>query len=79
MQARSTSASNIVDYALNQQTVRDPNTGQTSKVSSASTYTWVDNTGRTAYQTSDVLANPNGVLPGTWTRQVAVNGDGTQR
>jgi hypothetical protein len=79
MQARSTSASNIVDYALNQQTVRDPNTGQVSKVSSANTYTWLDNTGKVGYQTSDGLANPNGVLPGTWTRQEVVNGDGTPR
>jgi len=79
MQARSTSASNVVDYALNQQTVRDPNTGQISKVSSANTYTWLDKTGKVGYQTSDGLANPNGVLPGTWTRQVVVNGDGTAR
>lgn len=79
MQARSTSASNIVDYALNQQTVRDPNTGQTNKVSSAYNYTWVDSTGKVGYQTSDGLANPNGVLPGTWTRQEVVNGDGTPK
>ena len=79
MQARSTSASNIVDYALNQQTVRDPNTGQTNKVSNAYNYTWVDNTGKVGYQTSDGLANPNGVLPGTWTRQQVVNGDGTPK
>ncbi|HTV14302.1 MAG TPA: hypothetical protein VME68_06280 [Acidobacteriaceae bacterium] len=77
MQARSTSTSNIVDYALNQQTVRDPNTGQITKVSNANTYTWLDNTGKVGYQTSDGLANPNGVLPGTWTRQEVVNGDGT--
>jgi hypothetical protein len=79
MQARSTSTSNIVDFALNQQTVRDPNTGQLSKFSSANTYTWLDSTGKVGYQTSDGLANPNGVLPGTWTRQVVVNGDGTPR
>jgi len=79
MQARSTSTSNIVDYALNQQTVRDPNTGATNKVSSAYNYTWVDNTGKVGYQTSDGLANPNGVLPGTWTRQEVVNGDGTPK
>ncbi len=79
MQARSTSASNIVDYALNQQTVQDPNTGATNKVSSAYNYTWVDTTGKVGYQTSDGLANPNGVLPGTWTRQEVVNGDGTPK
>jgi hypothetical protein len=79
MQAQSTATSNLVDSILNQQTVRDPNTGQTSKVSSAYNYTWVDSTGKVGYQTSDGLANPNGVLPGTWTRQQVVNGDGTPR
>lgn len=79
MQARSTSTSNIVDYALNQQTVRDPNSGQVTKVSNANTYTWLDSTGKVGYQTSDGLANPNGVLPGTWTRQDVVNGDGTPK
>jgi len=78
MDARSTAASNVVDYALDQQTVRDPNTGQVNKVSSAYSYTWVDNTGKTAFQTSDPNANPNGALQGNWTRQQVVNGDGTQ-
>jgi hypothetical protein len=79
MQARSTAASNWVDYALDQQTVRDPNTGQVSKMSSAYTYTWVDSAGRTSYQTNDVNANPNGSLQGSWTRQQRVNGDGSSR
>jgi hypothetical protein len=79
MQARSTATSNIVDYALDQQTVRDPNSGQTNKVSSSYNYTWVDNTGKVGYQTNDGLANPNGVLQGTWTRQQVVNGDGTPK
>jgi hypothetical protein len=78
MQARSTAASNIVDYALNQQTVRDPNSGVLNKVSSGMAYTWADGTGR-GFQTSDPNANPNGALQGTWTRQQVVNGDGTPR
>jgi hypothetical protein len=77
MNARHTAASNVVDYALDQQTVRDPNSGQVNKVSSAYSYTWVDNSGKTSYQTNDPNANPNGALQGNWTRQQVVNGDGT--
>jgi hypothetical protein len=51
MFARTTAASDRVDYAL------DP--GQVNKVS------------------SDVNANPNGVLQGAWTKQQAVHGNGT--
>jgi hypothetical protein len=72
-----TIASDWVDYSLDQQTVRDPTTGQTSKVSSASTYTWIDASGKTAYQTNDANANPNGTFQGTWTRQQKVHGDGS--
>jgi hypothetical protein len=79
MNARSTAASNVVDYALDQQTVRDPNSGQITKVSSSYSYTWLDSTGKTSYQTTDPNANPNGSLQGNWTRQQVVNGDGTQR
>ena len=64
MNARSTSASDWVDYALNQRTVMDPNTGQITKVSNAYSYTWVDSTGRNSYQTNDPNANPNGTLTG---------------
>lgn len=78
MQAQTTATSNIVDYALNQQTVRDPNTGVLNKVSSGLAYTWADGTGR-GFQTSDPNANPNGTFSGTWTRQQVVNGDGTPR
>ena len=78
MNARSTATSNVVDYALDQQTVRDPNSGQVNKVSSSYSYTWVDTTGRTSYQTNDPNANPNGSLQGNWTRQQVVNGDGSQ-
>jgi hypothetical protein len=72
-----TIASDYVDYSLDQQTVRDPNTGQLSKVSSTSSYTWLDASGKTAYQTNDANANPNGTLQGTWTRQQVVHGDGS--
>ncbi len=78
MNARSTSASDWVDYALNQQTVRDPGTGQLSKVSSAYSYTWVDSSGQHSYQTSDPTANPNATMPGNWTKQRVVHGDGSQ-
>ena len=79
MQARSTATSNVVDYALDRQTVRDPNSGQVNKVSSQYSYTWVDNSGKTSYQTNDPNANPNGSLQGNWSRQQVVNGDGTPR
>jgi len=77
MDARGTAASDWVDYALDQRTVADPNTGQISKVSNSYTNTWVDGTGKTSYQTNDPNANPNGVLAGTWTKQTVVHGNGT--
>ena len=79
MNARSTATSDWVDYALDRQTVRDPTTGQVSKVSSSYSYTWVDSTGKTSYQTNDPNANPNGALQGNWTRQQVVHGDGTNK
>lgn len=78
MNARSTATSDWVDYALDRQTVADPNTGQVSKVSSTYSYTWVDSTGKISYQTNDPNANPNGVLQGKWTQQKVVHGDGSQ-
>jgi hypothetical protein len=72
-----TISSDWVDYSLDRQTVRDPNSGQVSKVSSSSSYTWLDETGKTAYQTNDPNADPNGALKGTWTRQTRVHGDGS--
>jgi hypothetical protein len=77
MNARSTATSDWVDYALDEQTVADPTTGQVSKVSSGSSYTWIDSTGKTSYQTNDANANPNGVLQGNWTKQTVVHGNGT--
>jgi hypothetical protein len=76
-QARTTAASDWVDFALDRQTVRDPNTGQVSKVSSTYSHTWIDETGKSSYQTNNVNANPNGVLPGTWTQQTQTHGDGS--
>ena len=73
-----TIASDWVDYSLDRRTVLDPNTGQLSKVSSSYSYTWVDSSGHTSFQTNDVNANPNGSLQGTWTRQQVVHGDGSQ-
>ena len=77
MNARSTAASDWVNYALDQQTVLDPSTGQVTNVSSAYSYTWVDSSGKTSYQTNDPNANPNGVMQGTWTKQQVVHGNGT--
>ena len=79
MNARSTATSDWVDYALDQKTVADPNTGQISKVSNAYTRTWIDDTGKVSYQTNDPNANPNGVPPGNWTQQQTVHGDDTPR
>ena len=77
MNAQSTVASDWVNYALDQQTVLDPGTGQVSNVSNAYSYTWTDSTGKTSYQTNDANANPNGAMPGTWTKQQVVHGNGT--
>jgi hypothetical protein len=72
-----TITSDWTDYSLDQQTVRDPNTGQVSKVSSTYSYTWLDGSGKVAYQTADPTADPNGALKGNWTRQQVVHGDGS--
>ena len=72
-----TIASDWTDYSLDRQTVRDPTSGQVSKVSSGSNYTWLNSSGQTSYQTNDPNADPNGTLQGTWTRQQVVHGDGT--
>ena len=64
MNARSTSTSDWVDYALDRQTVTG--SGGTAKVSSAYGITWANGQGQ-YYQTNDPNANPNGVLGGNWT------------
>jgi len=77
--AQQTAASDMVDYALGQQTVRDPTSGQLYKASASRSYVWVDDSGKKSYQTSDPNANPNGSLQGTWTLQQKVHGDGTSK
>lgn len=77
MNAQSTAASDWVNYALDQQTVLDPSTGQVSNVSSAYSYTWSN--GQTSYQTNNPDANPNGAMPGTWTKTQVVHGNGTPK
>ncbi|HEV2578459.1 MAG TPA: hypothetical protein VGU25_14740 [Acidobacteriaceae bacterium] len=73
MNARSTAASDWVDYALDQQTVTGA--GGTVKVSNAYGTTWSNGQGQW-YQTNDVNSNPNGVLKGTWTQDTKVHGNG---
>src|SRR5262249_9791857 len=75
MAARASAAYRWVNYALDQQTVLNPSTGQISNVSNAYTYTWSN--GTTTYQTNDSNANPNGLISGTWTKQQTVHGNGT--
>lgn len=72
MNARSTAASDWVDYALDQQTVTGA--GGTVKVSNAYSQTWSN--GTEWYQTNDPNANPNGVLQGNWTPTTQVHGNG---
>jgi hypothetical protein len=73
MNARSTAASDFVDYALDQQTVTGA--GETTKVSSAYSQTWVNGQGQ-YYQTNLTNVNPNGVLAGNWTKATVVHGNG---
>jgi hypothetical protein len=74
MNAQSTSASDWVDYSLDQQTVMSPN-GTLAKVSSAYSQTWTN--GTQWFQTNDANSNPNGVLNGNWTQTTKVHGNGT--
>ncbi len=76
MNARSTAASDWVDYALDQQTVTG--SGGTVKISNAYSKTWSNGQGQW-YQTNDPNVNPNGSLPGNWTQQTVVHGNGTPR
>lgn len=76
MNARSTASSDWVDYALDQQTVVGQ--GGYAKVSNSYSQTWSSTVGNqtTWYQTNDPSANPNGILPGSWTQDVKVHGNG---
>jgi hypothetical protein len=80
-EARQQFTSDMVDFALDQQTVANPTTGQISKVSSSYGQTWMSTSGNTSsyFQTNNVNANPNGVIPGTWVQQTVVHGDGTAK
>ena len=73
MNARTTAASDWVDYSLDQQTVMNPD-GSTAKVSSAYSQTWTN--GTQWYQTNNPNANPNGILAGSWTQTTQVHGNG---
>jgi hypothetical protein len=74
MAARSTSTSDWVDYALDQQTVTGP--GGTAKVSSSYSHTWSNGQGQW-YQSNDPNSNPNGVFGGNWTEDTRVHGNGS--
>jgi hypothetical protein len=73
MNARTTAASDWVDYALDQQTVTG--SGGTVKVSSAYSQTWSNGQGQW-YQTNNPNTNPNGVFSGNWTQDAKVHGNG---
>jgi hypothetical protein len=73
MNARSTNTSDWVDYALDRQTVTG--SGGTVKVSSAYSQVW-SNGQNEWFGTNDPNSNPNGVLPGNWTQNTKVHGNG---
>ncbi len=75
MNARSTGASDMVDYALDRRTVADPTTGAITKIPQAAT-AWSNGNGE-MYVSKYAYDNPNGSLPGNWTQQAFVHGDGT--
>jgi hypothetical protein len=76
MNARTTAASDWVDYALDQQTVVGQ--GGVAKVSNSYTHTWSSTVGNQTqwFQTNDPNANPNGTLSGNWTEDTRVHGNG---
>ncbi|MGA8159365.1 MAG: hypothetical protein WCB76_01090, partial [Acidobacteriaceae bacterium] len=76
MNARSTAASDWVDYSLDQQTVVGPN-GVPTNVSNAYSQTWTN--GTQWYQTNDPNSNPNGTLEGNWSLTTQVHGNGAPK
>ena len=76
MNARTTAASDWVDYALDQQTVIGQ--GGVAKVSSSYTHTWSSTVGNQTqwFQTNDPNANPNGTFSGNWTENTKLHGNG---
>ena len=73
MNARTTAASDWVDYALDQQTVFG--SGGLAKVSSSYSQTW-SNGQNQWFQTNNPNSDPNGALYGNWTRDTKVHGNG---
>jgi hypothetical protein len=73
MDARHTPASDVVDFALDQQTVSGP--GGTVKVPANYSQVSANQSGQ-YFLTNDLNTSPNGALPGTWTQQVQVHGNG---
>lgn len=73
MDARHTPASDVVDFALDQQTVSG--TGGTVKVPANYSQVWANQSGQ-YFLTNDLNTNPNGVLEGNWTPQTQVHGNG---
>jgi hypothetical protein len=73
MNARTTAASDWVDYALDQQTVNG--SGGLTKVSSSYSQTW-SNGQNQWFQTNNPNSDPNGTLYGNWTRDTKVHGNG---
>jgi len=76
MNARSTAASDMIDFSLDQQTVSGQ--GGVAKVSSAYGHTWSSTVGNQTqwYQTNNPNADPNGDLPGNWSEDTKVHGNG---
>ena len=73
MNARTTAASDWVDYSLDQQTVYG--SGGLAKVSSSYSQTW-SNGQNQWFQTNNPNSDPNGTLYGNWTRDTKVHGNG---
>jgi hypothetical protein len=73
MNARTTAASDWVDYSLDQQTVNG--SGGLAKVSSSYSQTW-SNGQNQWFQTNNPNSDPNGTLNGNWTRDTKVHGNG---
>lgn len=73
MDARHTPASDVIDFALDQQTVSGTN--GTVKVPANYSQVWANQSGQ-YFLTNDLNTNPNGVLDGNWTQQTQVHGNG---
>jgi hypothetical protein len=73
MDARHMPASDVVDFALDNQTVTGSN--GTVKVPAGYSQVWANQTGQ-YFETNNLSTNPNGVYEGTWTQQTQVHGNG---